>query len=190
MKKFITFILFLTFTMPYQIYCQYNFIAEGNGLFTSPASTNLDIKNTDDSTNIVVRFGDNNLSKFSAGYSGNQGNFKVSTASTLGVEDLTMGLTGLIAINQVLGNHRVLMYHNSTSGTGGSAHLTLQENNTGDFSRLRFENLSADDYWTLNARATDEDALLNIFYNDRINDANLMSFDGDQIHGRHTSGNT
>jgi hypothetical protein len=36
-----------------------NLRVEGNGIFTSPASTNVDIKNTDDNTNALLRFGDN-----------------------------------------------------------------------------------------------------------------------------------
>lgn len=150
---------------------------DGNGLFTSPASTNVDIRNTDDNTNALIRFGDNSQSKVSVGFNGNEDLFKISTATTLGADDFTMTLDGKIGINTTPTDHRLLINHNSSSGT--SAHLSLRENNTGDFARLRFENSSLDDIWTIAGRATDGDALLNIFYNNGTDFANIMSFDGD-----------
>jgi hypothetical protein len=161
------------------IYAQAPFRVQGNGLFQSPASTNVDIQNTDDNTNALLRFGDNNSSKVSLGFNGSQDVFKISTATTLGANDLTMDLSGKIGINTLPGNHLFLINHNSTSGVDGSAHLTLEENNTGDFARLRFNNLGSDGLWTIAARATDGSSLMNFFYNDGTNFGNVMSLDGD-----------
>lgn len=149
---------------------------EGNGLFISPASTNVDIKNIDDNTNALIRFGDNNIIKASAGFNGNDDAFKISMGTTLGREDFTISESGLIGVNTLPSNHRLLIRHNSVAGT--SAHLTLRENNTSDFARLRFDN-DGDDVWTLAARATDGSAILNVFHNNGTNFANIMSFDGD-----------
>ena len=150
---------------------------DGNGLFTSPSSTNVDIKNTDDNTNALVRFGDNDQSKVSLGFNGNDDVFKISTAATLGADDLTISLDGEIGVNTLPGSHRFLINHNSIAGS--SAHLSLRENNTGDFARLRFENSTLDDLWVIAARATEGTALMNIFYNNGTDFANIMSFDGD-----------
>jgi hypothetical protein len=149
---------------------------EGNGLFISPASTNVDIKNTDDNTNALIRFGDNNIIKASAGFNGNNDAFKISMGNTLGREDFTISETGLIGVNSLPSTHRFLIQHNSTAGT--SAHLTLRENSTADFARLRFDN-GGDDIWTLAARATEGSAILNVFHNNGTSSANIMSFDGD-----------
>lgn len=161
------------------LWAQPKLSVEGNGRFISPASTNVDIHNTDDNTNALVRFGDNSSTKVSLGFNGNEDVFKISTASTLGVDDFTMGLSGLIGINSLPSNHRFLINHNSTSGVDGSAHLTLQESNTTDFARLRFGNLGNDGLWTIATRATDGESIMNFFYNDGTNFGNIMSLDGD-----------
>lgn len=179
MKRRSTWIILVLLCNLQVLWAQPKLSVEGNGRFISPASTNVDIQNTDDNTNALVRFGDNSTTKVSLGFNGNEDVFKISTAATLGVEDFTMDLTGLIGINTLPGNHRMLINHNSSSGAAGSAHLTLQENNTGDFARLRFSNLGSDGLWGIVARATDGDANMNFFYNDGTNFGNVMSFDGD-----------
>lgn len=160
-------------------FAQYLHRVQGNGLFKSASSTNVDIQNSTDNTNALIRFGDNTTSKVSLGFNGNDDVFKISTASTLGVNDFTMDLNGYIGINSLPSAHRFLINHNSTSGVDGSAHLVLQENNTGDFARLRFNNLGQTGMWTVAARATDGDAKMNFFYNDGTNFGNVLSLDGD-----------
>lgn len=179
MKRRSTWIILVLLCNLQVLWAQPKLSVEGNGRFISPASTNVDIQNTDDNTNALVRFGDNSTTKVSLGFNGNEDVFKISTASTLGVDDFTMGLTGLIGINSLPGSHRMLINHNSSSGAAGSAHLTLQENNMTDFARLRFGNLGSDGLWGIVARATDGDANMNFFYNDGTNFGNVMSFDGD-----------
>lgn len=158
---------------------QNRFSVEGNGRFFSASSTNVDILNTDDNTNALIRFGDNNVLKASMGFNGNEDAFILSMGNTLGRDDLTMDATGRIGINSLPTDHRFFIKHNSTSGPDGSSHLTLEEVGSGDYNRLRFQNASENGLWTLAARATDGDALMNIFYNDGSNFANIMSFDGD-----------
>jgi hypothetical protein len=160
-------------------YAQNKFSVEGNGRFFSASSTNVDILNTDDNTNALIRFGDNDVLQTSLGFNGNQDAFVISMGNTLGRDDLTMDATGRIGINSMPTDHRFFIKHNSTSGPNGSSHLTLEEASSGDFNRLRFQNANEDGLWTLAARATDGDALMNVFYNDGTNFANLMSFDGD-----------
>lgn len=180
MKRKFTWILLLAMLGMLQIsWAQPKLSVEGNGRFISSASTNVDIQNTDDNTNALVRFGDNSTTKVSLGFNGNEDVFKISTAPTLGVEDFTMDLNGYIGINSLPSAHRFLINHNSSSGSDGSAHLTLQENNTTDFSRLRFSNLGSDGIWTIATRATDGDSKMNFFYNDGINFRNVLSLDGD-----------
>lgn len=179
MKKDLIWIFLILFGSWQTANAQFKLRIEGNGLFTSPSSTNVDIRNSDDNTNALIRFGDNNQSKVSLGFNGNEDVFKISTASTLGVNDFTMDLNGLIGINSLPSVHRFLINHNSTSGLDGSAHLTLQENNTADFARLRFGNLGEDGLWVIAARATDGSSLLNFFHNDGTDFANILSLDGE-----------
>lgn len=169
------------FLISINLFSQSLFQVEGNGLFSSAASTNVDIQNTDDNTNALIRFGDNSTSKASVGFNGNEDVFKVSMATTLGREDLTISESGLLGINALPDVHRMLILHNSTSGTSGSAHLTLRENNTGDFARLRFENEGDDGLWVIASRATDGDARMNFFHNDGSNFDNILSLDGDNF---------
>lgn len=174
--------LFLAVLCPCtMLFAQPKLSVEGNGLFTSPASTNVDIKNTDDNTNALIRFGDNNLLKSSLGFNGNDDAFKISMGTTLGREDLTISETGRIGINNLPTDHRFFIRHNSTSGTNGSAHLTLQENSTGDFARLRFQNAGDDGLWTIATRTAGANALMNFFHNDGANFANILSLDGNQF---------
>lgn len=168
-------------------YAQHPLEVEGNGIFNNGSETILDIQNTDDATNALIRFGDNNTLKYSVGYNGNDGAFKISSASTLGSDDFCTSLSGDFAVNSLPSDHRFLINHNSTSGTGGSAHLTLKSPGTSDFSRLQFENLGDDSYFEFAVRATEGSSLLNIFHTDGLNSANIMSFDGDDFSvGVHT----
>ena len=160
---------------------QNRFSVEGTGRFFSASSTKVDVLNIDDNTNALIRFGDNEVLKTSIGFNGNQDAFVLSMGNTLGRDDLTMDATGRIGINSYPTDHRFFIQHNSTSGTGGSSHLTLEEVGSNDFNRLRFQNANENGIWTMAARATDDDALMNIFYNDGVNFANIMSFDGDQF---------
>lgn len=156
------------------------FVIEGNGLFRGANSTNLDILSIDPTTNSLMRFGDNSISKVSMGYNGNNDYFNFSTASTLGADDFTLSLTGRIGINTAPGSHRMLINHNSTSGTDGSAHLTLQENNTGDYARMRFTNLGDDGYWEIQAATVTNSNQMEFYYTDGLNDATLLTVSGDE----------
>lgn len=155
-------------------------LIEGNGLFRGTNSTNLDIITSDDNTNSLMRFGDNSFSKVSFGYNGNNDYFNISTANTLVATDLTMALNGRIGINTAPGDHRMLINHNSTSGLSGSAHLTLQENNVGDYARLRFNSFGEDGYWAIRAASISNFYQMDFYYTDGINDAVLLSLDGDE----------
>lgn len=173
-------VILLVASLPHLLSGQFKLDVAGNGRFFSNSSTNVDILNADDNTNALIRFGDNSVSKASLGFNGNNDAFTISMGTTLGRSDLTMSKFGRIGINTLPTDHRFFIRHNSTSGEAGSAHLTLQESSTSDFSRLRFENDGEDGFWTLASRTTDGSALMNIFYNDGDNNfANLMSFDGD-----------
>ncbi|PHN06442.1 hypothetical protein CRP01_12810 [Flavilitoribacter nigricans DSM 23189 = NBRC 102662] len=153
-------------------------VIEGNGLFQGTNSTNLDIFSTDDNTNSLMRFGDNSTNKVSFGYNGNNDYFNISTAATLGADDLTLSLTGRIGINSAPSDHRMLINQNSTSGLDGDAQLYLQENNTGDQARLRFTNDGDDGYWEVGAAAISGAYQMDFFYTDGLNDATLLSLDG------------
>lgn len=155
-------------------------VIEGNGLFQSTNSTNLDIISIDDNTNSLMRFGDNSSLKVSMGYNGNNDYFNFSTAATLGADDLTVSLGGLVGINTAPQTHRFLINHNSSSGINGSAHLTIQENNTGDNSRLRFTNLGDDGYWELRSSAIPSFYQMDFYYTDGLNEAVFLSVDGDE----------
>lgn len=179
MNKKLTWTCFCLLLSANIAFAQYLHKVQGNGLFKSPSSTNLDIQNSDDNTNALIRFGDNSTSKVSLGFNGNDDVFKISTASTLGVNDFTMDLNGYIGVNSLPSVHRFLINHNSTSGTEGSAHLVLQENNTTDFARLRFNNLGETGMWTIASRATNGDSKMNFFYNDGSDFGNVLSLDGD-----------
>ena len=178
MKKQLILILLITISNQV-LFAQNNLYVEGNGLFTSPSSTNVDIKNIDSSTNALVRFGDNNTLKSSLGFNGNDEAFKISMSNTLGREDFSMSLNGRIGINSLPDEHRLSIFHNSTSGVDGSAHLLLREQGAQDYSRLRFENDGDNGFWTIASRATDGSSLMNFFYNDGMNFANILSLEGD-----------
>ncbi len=151
----------------------------GNGIFTSPSSTNVDILNINNNTNTQIRFGDNNTIKSSAGFHGTNDVFKISMDNILDRNDVTISQSGNLGINTLPSNHKFLILHNSTSGTNGSAHLTLRENGDTDFARLRFENTGDDGLWTIAGRATGGNANLNFFHHDGTNFANILSIDGD-----------
>lgn len=170
-------ILIILFSQTGKTWGQNLFMVEGNGLFTSPSSTNVDIKNIDDNTNALVRFGDNNTIKASAGFNGNDDVFKISMGQNLGPDDFTISENGKIGINTLPTSHRFTILHNSNGDS--SSHLTLRENGSGDFARLRFENQGLDDLWTIAGRATQGSALLNFFYNNGTDFANILSLDGD-----------
>jgi hypothetical protein len=98
-----------------------------------------------------------------------------------------MANTGKIGINTLPSDHRMLILHNSTSGTTGSAQLALRSSSAGDFSRLQFENEGDQSHFILSGRATNGQALLNIYHSDAFSNANIMSFDGDNFRvGVHT----
>lgn len=155
-------------------------VIEGNGLFRSTNSTNLDIISSDAGTNSLMRFGDNASIKASMGYNGNNDYFNFSTAPTLGADDFTMSLNGLIGINAAPGNHRMLINQNSTSGNDGDVQLNLQENNSGDFARMRFTNLGDDSYWEISAEAVSGSHQMEFYYtDDNSNDATLLVINGE-----------
>lgn len=179
MKNTIALILFCVTCFASSGFCQNLLEVEGNGLFTSPSSTNVDLKNTNNNTNSSIRFGDNNLIKASAGFNGTDDVFKISMGTTLLSNNLTISEIGNIGINSLPASHRFLISHNSNST---SAHLNLQESNTTDFARLRFENAGDDGLWTIAGRATEGTANLNFFHHDGTNFANILSIDGDDFH--------
>lgn len=154
---------------------------QGNGLYQTPSSTNVDIHSEDDNTNSLLRFGDNNTSKVSLGYNGNEDNFKISTSATLGADDLSMTLTGRIGVNIAPSTHRLLIQQNSGSGINGDAQLAIQENNGSDNSRLRFTNLGEDDgFWEVRSAAINNFFQMDFYYTDGLNEAIFLSFDGDE----------
>lgn len=156
------------------------FNVQGNGIFRSTSGTNVDILSEDDNTNSLMRFGDNGTSKVSIGYNGNNDYFVISTAATLGAQDLTLDLTGHIGVNTAPGSHRMLIQGNSTSGIAGSAHLTLQENNTGDYTRMRFSNLGDEAYWEIRTAGVSGLYQMDMYYTDGLNEATFLSIDGDE----------
>ncbi|MCB0686111.1 MAG: hypothetical protein KDC53_06290 [Saprospiraceae bacterium] len=170
-------LILVLFLSSNKIFGQNLFLTEGNGLFTSASSTNIDIKNTDDNTNALMRFGDNGTIKASVGFNGNYDVFKISMGSTLGRDDLTVTSDGKIGINTLPTNHRMTILHNSNGNE--SAHLNLVETGSNDYARLRFENSGQNGLWTIAARATAGDALMNFFYNNGTDFANILSIDGD-----------
>ncbi len=179
MKNTLSLILFCVSCFASSGFCQNLLEVEGNGLFTSPSSTNVDLKNTNSNTNASIRFGDNNLIKASAGFNGLHDVFQISMGSTLSTNNLTISESGNIGINSLPGNHRFQILHNSTAA---SAHLRLQESNTAGFARLRFENAGDDGLWTIAGKATEGSANLNFFHHDGTNFGNILSIDGDDFH--------
>lgn len=153
----------------------------GNGTFIAPSEISMDVKNSDNNTNSLIRFGDNNVSKAAFGFNGNDDAFKISLGTTLGPDDLTMSQTGLIGVNTLPSVHKMFILHNSTSGTGGSGHLSLKENNSADFARMRFDNLGDDNYFIIEANAVEGDAKMNFKYNDGSS-TDIMTLDGEQFH--------
>lgn len=159
----------------------------GNGTFTAPLEIYLDVKNSDDNTNSLMRFGDNNTIKSALGFNGNDDALKISLGTTLGPDDLTMSQTGLIGVNTLPSVHKMFILHNSTSGTGGSEHLALKENNDGDFARMRFDNQGDDNFFSIEANAVEGAAKMNFNYNDGSS-TDIMTLDGEQFHvGIHQS---
>ncbi len=154
----------------------------GNGIFESNQATRVTIKSTATTTNALVRFGNEGISKVSLGYEGTDEIFKIASGTDLSINSLTMGLSTFsnrFSINDLPSTHRLRIKHNSTSGTTGSSHLELLETGSSDFARLRFGNEGENGLWTIAARSTDGSSLLNLFYNDGVNFANVMSLDGD-----------
>ncbi len=166
----------------FSVSSQTHFLSEGNGLFEAEDVTRVTIRGKTNTDNALLRLGNEGASKISLGYHASDDVWKVSNGTNLSNNGLTMGLstfTNRFGVNSLPTTHRFQIRHNSTSGVGGSSHLHLLETGLGDYSRLRFGNEGDDGLWTLAARATDGDALFNIFYNDGVNFANIMSFDGD-----------
>lgn len=178
MKNKWTWLLSLWLVSSHWAVSQTPLLIEGNGLFSSAATTNLDIQNTNDNTNALIRFGDNDLLKASFGFNGNEDVFKISMGNTLDRDDWTISESGLIGINNLPTGHRFFIQHNSTSGLSGSSHLTLEEGATSDFARLRFENVGETDYWTIDARATEGSAQMNFIY-DTGTPTTIMALDGE-----------
>ncbi len=153
----------------------------GNGSFTAPSGISLDVKNSDDNTNSLIRFGDDNVSKSAFGFNGNDDAFKISLGHTLGPDDLSMSETGLIGVNTLPSIHKMFIFHNSTSGTGGSGHLSLKENDNTDFARMRFDNLGEDNFFNIEAKAVEGAAKMNFVFNDGVS-TEIMTLDGEQFH--------
>jgi hypothetical protein len=151
-----------------------------NGTFTTPSETSLDVKNSDDNTNSLIRFGDDDVSKSAFGFNGNDDAFKISLGTTLRPDDLTISQTGSIGVNTLPSSHKMFILHNSTSGTSGSEHLSLKENNNGDFARIRFTNLGDDNFFSIEAKAVEGAAKMNFIYNDGSS-TNVMTLDGEQF---------
>lgn len=169
-----------TFILTPAIYGQFLLQVDGSGILTSASGTRLDILNTNDNTNSPLRFGDNNSLKASMGFNGNNDLFVIAMSNTLGTEHFTLSQTGLLGINTLPESHRMLILHNSTSGTSGSGHLSLRED-PNDFSRLRFENSSVNDHFTINARANEGSAQMNFAFMKGITNTNILTLDGEQF---------
>lgn len=152
----------------------------GNGAFTAPSEISLEVKNSNDNTNSLIRFGDNNVSKSAFGFNGNDDAFKISMGTTLGPDDLTISQTGSIGVNTLPSSHKMFILHNSTSGTGGSEHLSLKADNNADFTRMRFDNLGEDNFFIIEAKAVEGAAKMNFIYNDGSS-TNVMTLDGEQF---------
>ncbi len=155
----------------------------GNGLFVSPASTNVDIKNLNDNTNALIRFGDANILKASLGFNGNEDGFKISMGNTVGREDLTMAENGYNGLNALPTAHRFFIKHNSTSGISGSAHLTLEESSFSNFARLLSKNVGQNGSWTIGGRATEGSARMQFTYQNGVSTAteDILTLDGDHF---------
>ncbi len=152
----------------------------GNGAFTAPSEISLEVKNSNDNTNSLIRFGDNNVSKSAFGFNGNDDAFKISMGTTLGPDDLTISQTGSIGVNTLPSSHKMFILHNSTSGTSGSEHLSLKENNNGDFARMRSSNQGDDNFFSIEANSVEGSAKMNFNYNDGFS-TNIMTLDGEQF---------
>jgi len=176
-----TLILMLVFLQvnPSYVLGQTLFEVEGNGLFTSPSSTMLDVKSIDDNANSLLRFGDLGVAKSALGFNGNEDHFKISMGSTLGRDDLTISQGGRLAIHSLSSDHRFLVRHNSTSGIEGSAQLCMSSSTEAGMSRLRFNNAMDDKYFEMEARAKEGSALLNMHFDDGSQDEDILSLDGD-----------
>ncbi|MCB0686112.1 MAG: hypothetical protein KDC53_06295 [Saprospiraceae bacterium] len=160
---------------------QHIFTAEGNGVFMSPASTNLDIISSLDNSNSLLRMGDNNSIKSSFGFNGNTDLFVLSMAGTLGSNDLTITPNGKLGVNGPPDTSRMLITHNSTSGVIGSAHLLLSQNSMADPARFIFENVGSSKQWLIKATAKSGSAKFKLAFTDGI-DSDILTFDGDQFY--------
>lgn len=170
------------------IHAQYQFHVEGNGIFTSPASTNVDVIDTADNSNSLIRWGDNNLLKFSFGFNGNEDLFKVAIGDALSSNDFSLSPYGKLGFNAGPDTNRVLIAHNSTSGVSGSAHVDLSQNSMNGFARLRFENLGESNSFVLAGQAKEGNSKFKISYNEPFDTTELMTLDGDLFHvGIHQS---
>lgn len=174
-------ILSLFLTLSNVSFSQILFDFEGNGNIAHDDTTRLTVKSLN-SNNSLIRFGSDDVSKFSLGYNSTKDIMQLCAGTSLTSDAFTMGIgsfTNRFALNSIPSTHRFLIRHNSTSGTTGSAHLTIQETVGTDFGRLRFENENQDGQWVVAARSTNGESLLNFFYNDGLNFANVLSMDGD-----------
>ena len=156
------------------------FEVEGNGVFKDSLACRITLKSLE--KNALIRFGDITESKVSLGYQVDDDLFSLSEGSQLSNQGLTMGLStnkNKFALNDLPSIHRFLITHNSTSGPGGSAHLTLLENDDDGLARIRFTNTNTNDYWTQAVRAEDNNAVMNFYYHDGIDGTNILSIDGD-----------
>lgn len=145
-QRIIFLILFLALSNV--IFSQVLFDFEGNGNIAPEDSPRLTIKSLN-SNNSLIRFGRDDVSKFSLGYNSTNNIMQMCVGTSLSSDAFTMGIgsfTNRFALNSVPSTHRFLIRHNSTSGISGSAHLTLQENGSG-YGRLRFENEAMDGHW-------------------------------------------
>jgi hypothetical protein len=135
----------------------------------------------------VVKLGDDGVANDVAmGYDGGDEMFKISLGATLNNSGFNMDKNGSNDERFGLGTlpHEdalVFINHNSEAGGTPSPQLLLQENNSGDFARLRFGNAGDDGIWAIAARATEGSAILNFFHNDGTDFANILSLDGEQF---------
>ncbi|WP_304234187.1 hypothetical protein [Jiulongibacter sediminis] len=154
-------------------------VAGGNASIVNTGTTKLEILSKSASGSAGVGFGDDNTVKAVTGYSGGDDLFKINHTPELTSNHLTIDNSGMIGLNSVPANARLFIKHNSTSGLSGSAHLEIQETGSSDFARLKFTNEGNTAQWTMAARSEDGSALLNFFYNDGTDFANILSLDGD-----------
>lgn len=140
----------------------------------------IDIINEDTDGDAFIRFGDNgSASDALIGWDGSLQMLKISHGSSIsGSGQININSDNHVGIGEQNDlNAQLTIKNNSTTV---SPQLELRENNSGDYSRLRFSQFGLDGYWTTAARAeVNNDPKLNFYYFDGTDGANVVTIDGD-----------